>query len=106
MVSTRKTTKTAATVEDIISSMNRGILGGFTPKVVTTAAFPEKYHPRRYTLYQRWKCNTNTFFRLKASGVPTLTAYLVSNTMNMTKVQKLLNGSDPNRLSAIALLNE
>tara|TARA_B100001741_G_C16531127_1_gene589621 strand:- start:1472 stop:1807 length:336 start_codon:yes stop_codon:yes gene_type:complete len=76
-------------VDSIIDSMGRT----FTTqkeRLRSSEHFPELYHPRREALYQKWKLNPDTYFILKSAGVPTLTAYFASETMNKTKVYQRL----------------
>lgn len=101
-------------VDSIIDSMGRT----FTTqkeRLQSSEHFPERYHPRRAALYQKWKLNPDTYFILKSAGVPTLTAYFASETMNKTKVYQRLvqmdgvsRAREPTRSleKAIALLKQ
>eukprot|EP00965_Chrysotila_dentata_P140425 4642258-Pleurochrysis_carterae.AAC.2 len=50
----------------------------------------ERYHPRRTALYHKWECDADIFFHLKSQGLPTPTAYFLSDHSNMTKLQSVL----------------
>ena len=49
-------------------------------------SFPEESHPRRKQLYRPFIVNSDTFFKLKANGVPVLTSYFLSESSNMNRL--------------------
>tara|TARA_Y100000741_G_scaffold332219_1_gene288025 strand:- start:357 stop:716 length:360 start_codon:yes stop_codon:yes gene_type:complete len=55
-------------------------------------SFPEKFHPRRSHLYCPLQVNHSVFFHLKSQGVPTLTAYFLSDMNNKLAVQRMMFG--------------
>lgn len=52
--------------------------------------FPEEFHPRRHQLYRSFTPNNEMFFKLRAQGVPVLTAYFLSDTGNVTRLHRKL----------------
>ena len=69
-----------------------GVQRGTTP----VKSFPEKFHPRRSHLYKKLQIDHCAFFRLKSHGVPTLTAYFLSDMNNKLAVQRKLLGVSQN----------
>lgn len=55
-----------------------------------TKSFEEEWHPRRKEIYRPFFLSNDTFFRLRANGVPPLTAYFLCDPYNRSGVQRRL----------------
>lgn len=67
----------------------------------------KQIHPRRKKLYRSFQVNNDTFYRLRASGIPLLTSYFMCDPSNMTRVrrqiQEQLNFHEKN--DALSVIN-
>jgi hypothetical protein len=69
---------------------------GWTRSKSNEQSVSEKCHPRKKILYQSFDANVNTFFCLRASGVPIMTAYFLSDTSNLHSVYRTLQNQEQN----------
>lgn len=68
--------------------------------------FPEEYHQRRHHIYTAFHPNIDTFFMLRANGVPIITSYFMSEPSNVTRVHRQLQrlSSNDEKKNALTLL--